>query len=662
LAKREKKYITEQYNYIEDTARRQVKDILNNIKEVDAREDFTLEHFVRTLCLILGNEDEQFVTELMHNDYKRMYLLHHIKSSIQYREAEPVRRLVNDMEKFEESRRTRKKANEVISFEPVLDVVNDRDNDHTLRAAFIRTFVWDVLNLVIQCYHKHANKIKKENFIQFYSKCKPAMNIDDAGLDPKLVLHDMVMTFIRLVTDSLFIGDYFQFIYYGKERSPFLSSLFYLTNAQDWLDTKHGMAPDKGKSQDAQIIRSIVFMFLQVLHLVLRKKIPVNSLKGILRKQLRNNILTDQYAREIDASKAWLDDRCKDLEIHEIESLLRMYRLLTRYGIVTVDENKIHINTYSHNYREVNLTSDKVDDFVFKHILNAKQLVSGFYGIMDMIRGQIQGRLDALVVNDICVIDEMEDTSLKTDRSDKCMVESSKLDGTKDTNKDIDVKKDYRTDPLYVRRKPTKAEFDGLTPEEKRNRKGVIKHYAEKYHRSQLSGEIAIRINRKLAVNPPASEFEVRGEKVAKTIKDKAESARIEEFESVPVDISNGDLGEEDTYLEGKIIIVRASKVERDPRVVKRSFEIHGKACQACGYSPSLLFKSATEEDTYGLQCHHKKLLSESGEIDVNPKHDTAILCAICHAFLHANSTKDKLMTIEELRKHLHEDFQDKKE
>lgn len=173
-------------------------------------------------------------------------------------------------------------------------------------------------------------------------------------------------------------------------------------------------------------------------------------------------------------------------------------------------------------------------------------------------------------------------------------------------------------------------------------RKKIIKNYAEKYYGSLLSPEIAARINVKENPYPFIADYEVRGQKVWKTRKINKEK------EQIPIDIEEGDLIGE-TYTEGAIKERIINKVERNQTVVKRAYEIHGKKCQVCGYRPELMFKKATSEDIFGLEIHHKKHLGSIGEIEINPLKDVSVLCAICHAYLHSNSTKEKLMTVDEL-------------
>lgn len=103
--------------------------------------------------------------------------------------------------------------------------------------------------------------------------------------------------------------------------------------------------------------------------------------------------------------------------------------------------------------------------------------------------------------------------------------------------------------------------------------------------------------------------------------------------------------------LEGKQVKVYTTKYERDPANRKEAIRIHGTRCMVCDFD---------FEEVYGelgkdfIEVHHTKPLSSlEYEVEVNPEEDLVCLCSNCHRMIHRN--KNKIMTVEELKKLMEE-------
>ena len=117
------------------------------------------------------------------------------------------------------------------------------------------------------------------------------------------------------------------------------------------------------------------------------------------------------------------------------------------------------------------------------------------------------------------------------------------------------------------------------------------------------------------------------------TVQKDLEALQIEESEKI-------------SYREGKLVSKLINKHERNPKLRAATIELHGTRCQICSFSFA---------ETYGIhgegfiEVHHLYPVSEyTGEVDVDPSKDMAVICANCHRMIHRNP--DKPLRIEELR------------
>jgi 5-methylcytosine-specific restriction protein A len=101
------------------------------------------------------------------------------------------------------------------------------------------------------------------------------------------------------------------------------------------------------------------------------------------------------------------------------------------------------------------------------------------------------------------------------------------------------------------------------------------------------------------------------------------------------------------TWVEGGRTVYIGTKYERDLTLRRRAIEIHGEACNVCGFD----FGTAYGQHGEGfIHVHHVTPISAfGGERVVNPETDLITLCANCHAAAHRQS--DSVLSVQELKK-----------
>lgn len=96
---------------------------------------------------------------------------------------------------------------------------------------------------------------------------------------------------------------------------------------------------------------------------------------------------------------------------------------------------------------------------------------------------------------------------------------------------------------------------------------------------------------------------------------------------------------------EGRRIAHYGARYERKPALRLAAIRLHGLTCMGCGFN---------FEQWYGergrdyIEVHHCKPLCE-GEQEVDPRTDLVVLCANCHAMVHADP--NPTLSVEELKK-----------
>jgi putative restriction endonuclease len=112
--------------------------------------------------------------------------------------------------------------------------------------------------------------------------------------------------------------------------------------------------------------------------------------------------------------------------------------------------------------------------------------------------------------------------------------------------------------------------------------------------------------------------------------------------------VENGAM-ELKTWVEGGKTVYLGTKYERDPKLRKQAIEIHGEACNVCGFD----FGKAYGEHGKGfIHVHHVTPISAfGGKKQVDPRKDLVTLCANCHAAIHRRH--GSMISVEELKKML---------
>jgi 5-methylcytosine-specific restriction enzyme A len=99
-------------------------------------------------------------------------------------------------------------------------------------------------------------------------------------------------------------------------------------------------------------------------------------------------------------------------------------------------------------------------------------------------------------------------------------------------------------------------------------------------------------------------------------------------------------------FREGKLTYVLTNKHERNPNLRAASIQVHGTRCQVCGFSFSEVYGSLGDGF---IEVHHLYPVSRyTGEVNVSPSTDMAVVCANCHRMIHRNP--EKPLILEDLR------------
>lgn len=116
---------------------------------------------------------------------------------------------------------------------------------------------------------------------------------------------------------------------------------------------------------------------------------------------------------------------------------------------------------------------------------------------------------------------------------------------------------------------------------------------------------------------------------------------------TVSKDITTAKEENEDIHTEGKQKKRLVSTYERSPKLRAKAIEIHGYKCKACGFD---FYENYGELGKDFIEVHHVvPLFSVKDEITVEPETDLVCLCSNCHRMIHR--VRDRIMSIEELRK-----------
>lgn len=115
---------------------------------------------------------------------------------------------------------------------------------------------------------------------------------------------------------------------------------------------------------------------------------------------------------------------------------------------------------------------------------------------------------------------------------------------------------------------------------------------------------------------------------------------------SIPVVGSEDSALDLRTWVEGSKATYMGTKYERDSSLRKRAIEIHGEACNVCGFN----FGEAYGDYGRGfIHVHHVMPISAFGEAKkVDPEQDLVTLCANCHAVAHRRT--DSVLSVNELK------------
>lgn len=115
------------------------------------------------------------------------------------------------------------------------------------------------------------------------------------------------------------------------------------------------------------------------------------------------------------------------------------------------------------------------------------------------------------------------------------------------------------------------------------------------------------------------------------------------------VDIEEDEQCISDDSFEEKKNLRYHKHVERNLKLSKRTKEIHGYTCTACGFN---FIEKYGEIGTNYIEAHHLIPFSDLNENSkVSPKNDMTVLCANCHRMIHK---LQNVSNIEEFKKIIH--------
>jgi 5-methylcytosine-specific restriction protein A len=110
------------------------------------------------------------------------------------------------------------------------------------------------------------------------------------------------------------------------------------------------------------------------------------------------------------------------------------------------------------------------------------------------------------------------------------------------------------------------------------------------------------------------------------------------------------ELSTPEKYSEGAKFSVTINAYERNPKARAACIAHYGHVCAVCGFDFSRVYGSLGEGF---IHVHHIIPIGQIGEqYEINPITDLVPVCPNCHAMIHR---MEPPLTIEELRKHIHE-------
>lgn len=132
--------------------------------------------------------------------------------------------------------------------------------------------------------------------------------------------------------------------------------------------------------------------------------------------------------------------------------------------------------------------------------------------------------------------------------------------------------------------------------------------------------------------------------------------------EKIDSEHESGSIGNEDFFsieedeqcisdesFEEKKVLRHHEFVERNSKLAKRTKEIHGYTCVACGFN---FRKKYGEIGMNYIEAHHLTPFADLNEKSkVSPKNDMTVLCANCHRMIHR---LQNVSNIEEFKKTIH--------
>lgn len=100
-------------------------------------------------------------------------------------------------------------------------------------------------------------------------------------------------------------------------------------------------------------------------------------------------------------------------------------------------------------------------------------------------------------------------------------------------------------------------------------------------------------------------------------------------------------------YSDGKSIIVKHIRYERNPKNRKKAIQLHGNICSICKMDFNAKYGSELARDY--IEVHHIVPLSKTKEQEIDPSKDLIPVCSNCHRMLHRR--KNSSITIDDLKR-----------
>ncbi len=100
----------------------------------------------------------------------------------------------------------------------------------------------------------------------------------------------------------------------------------------------------------------------------------------------------------------------------------------------------------------------------------------------------------------------------------------------------------------------------------------------------------------------------------------------------------------EQKYIEGKPNEILVTRYERDLRAREKCIEHFGYSCSVCNFNFEKVYGEVGKDF---IHVHHLKLVSTTGEGEVDPVNDLRPVCPNCHAMIHK---REEPFSIEELK------------